>query len=50
MLLQLRDQKLVQSLSNNPTKLMLVTAVPTELPPNSSSTPEMTPVKFAPSP
>ena len=34
----------------NPTKLMLVTAVPTELPPNSSSTPEMTPVKFAPSP
>ena len=34
----------------NPTKLMFVTAVPTELPPNSSSTPEITPVKFAPDP
>ena len=34
----------------NPTKLMFVTAVPTELPPNSSSTPEITPVRLAPEP
>jgi hypothetical protein len=33
-----------------PEKLMLVTAVPTELPPNSSSTPEITPVSADPSP
>ena len=34
----------------NPTKLIFVIAVPTELPSDSSSTPEMTPVKFAPDP
>ena len=34
----------------NPTKLILVTAVPTELPPNLSSTPEITSVRLAPEP